>query len=122
MAKLTLQQFDAEHVLLNATEHETLTEALREYEGWAKQGSVEYLVQGTMSVQCACKRILESRNRTIQVHVQRQRRTPDGERADSYAGALLALKAPQAVTVLTALHADDDTVEVTITNSMFQVL
>lgn len=124
MAKLTLQQFDAEHVLLNATEHSTMTEALNEFKGWEKAGAVRYLLQGTMSAQCACKRILESRNRAITVQVLRPVRDEAGvvlQGEGSMAEAALTLKAPQAVAVLEALHKPEEMVFVDVTEATFAV-
>ena len=122
MAKLTLtiskQGANAEDFdCLSVTEHDTLTEALNEFAGWDKQGATHYMVQGTMSVQCACKRILESRNRAIQVFVTM---TFNGTDAN---GDYIDVKAPQAVAYLETVLGGIDNAEVDVlfTNNMLRI-
>lgn len=111
---LKLQQMDKAGVVVSETEHATLTAALSEHKGWqTATQSTTYRVTGTMSVECACKRILESRNRAITVALMRAG-------AEHAFGVLL--KAPQAVHMLEMLQAPGTDVEVHITSTEFDVL
>lgn len=118
MSKLTLQQFDAENACVSVTEHDTLTEALREHDGWKQAGAVRYMVQGTMSVDCVCKRTMESRNRNIELYIE----MPFNNGADKN-GDYIEVKAPQACKYLqTVLGAVENAeIMVTVTNDLFRI-
>lgn len=119
MLTLTLQTVnpigDAE--TLSVTEHATLTESLNEFEGWRKSGANAYMVQGNMTVACACKRVLESRNRAISLYVTLAFNETDA------AGSYIEVKAPQAVKYLETVlgGAENAEVTVTITNTEFRI-
>lgn len=122
MANLTLTILDSDAAALSVTEHATLTEALNEYKGWAAQGAVDYLVQGTMDLNCACKRILESRNRVLSVAFTMP---VIGQHGDyMQAAGSVELKAPQVCKLLEALRfpaAHIPRVDVEITSKTFVV-
>lgn len=105
MSKLTLTILDSDQAALSVTEHDTLTEALNEYAGWAKQGATDYMVQGTMQVDCACKRVLESRNRLITVRMGAHLQPYSTCSNELTFFAQIEVKAPQAVKYLEAIAA-----------------
>lgn len=117
---LTMQMFaaatetDAIGEMLGATEHATLTEAIREFEGWQKAGAVRYLVQGNMSIDCVCKRTMESRNRKIELYIA----------VPGVGAQHIEVKAPQACKYLREVAGDKvDTAEimVSVSNDEFRI-
>lgn len=122
---LTLTILDQDQAALSVTEHATLTEAVREYEGWTKAGAAEYLVQGTMDLDCACKRVMESRNRLISLALcMPVLRTPQAPGHYIQATGTVEMKAPQVCKLLGALRFpanDMPHVDVEITSKTFVV-
>lgn len=117
MTKLTATLFDVAGTVLSVTEHDTLTEALNEFTGWAKQGATGYMVQGSMTVDCVCKRTMESRNREIELRMTLSFNGDD--RHSEY----VAVKAPQACKYLSTVlgGAANAEVNVTITEALFRI-
>lgn len=123
MFELKLEIADAHGVTLSTTQHATLAEALAEFKGWQRAGATTYRVTGSMLVEDACKRIMESRNREIYVHfgmsVQPYTTCVNAETALG----VLDFSAPQACKMLRALKLAGDATrtQVDITNSTFHV-
>lgn len=135
---LTLTQFDGDDTCVSVTEHATLGEALAEHGGWTKTGAaVRYLVQGTMTLDCACKRAMESRNRKITMSLRAPAQVHIDSKETSELCFTVELKAPQACKLLqhmqtssndnygtSATHEGVRTeplIEVSITNDTFHI-
>lgn len=103
MSKLILTILDADNAGMSVTEHDTLTEALNEFAGWGTQGATDYIVQGSMDLDCACKRVMESRNRTISLAVHVAVQPYETCSNTELSGARVELKAPQVCKFLQAL-------------------
>ncbi len=120
MFKLEIR--NAANELVSNTDHETLALALAEFAGWKPaadrtQEKLTYNINGQVSVDCACKKIMESRNRTLSLGLSCSYSKSVEETAQLSEPIPVVLKAPQICMLLGTMLDAEALVSIQVTDT-----